>query len=231
MTERQEQILDALVREYVKTACPVSSQAIERKTKLGLSPATIRNEMADLTKEGYLAQPHTASGRMPTDKGYRIVVNKILESEEKISRAPAEISEPSANYIDFTRAITRHLAEHSVALVAAYILPLRLMWKEGWEDVLLAPEFAEHGFPTRFTQFLQDIEEHIAELDSAGAIRVYIGRENPFSRIGDFSVMIADIQFPDSYEGKIAMIGPKRMPYNKNIMLMQSLLDFLEERK
>src|SRR4030042_6643044 len=77
LTERQEKILDIALREYVATAQPVSSQELLKKHDFGVSPATIRNEMQKLTDKGYLLQPHTSAGRIPTDKGYRFFVNKL----------------------------------------------------------------------------------------------------------------------------------------------------------
>ncbi len=80
ITERQGEILNRIVKEYITLAEPVSSQLLEKKHKFGLSPATIRNEMQKLTDDGYLLQPHTSAGRVPTDKGYRFFVDKLLEN-------------------------------------------------------------------------------------------------------------------------------------------------------
>lgn len=74
MTNRQQNIINAVIREYVKISKPVSSKVLTRKYKLGLSPATIRNEMKELEKQGYLQQPHTSAGRIPTEKGYRFFI-------------------------------------------------------------------------------------------------------------------------------------------------------------
>lgn len=229
MTERQEQLLDILVREYVRTASPVSSQAIERKARLGVSSATIRNELHQLTKEGYLNQPHTAAGRIPTDKGYRFIVNKLIGTEGKKEAHDFGISPETEDTISFLQKVTRQLAEDSSSLVLSYIAAPELIWKEGWEDILRAPEFQDTGFSLRFIRFLEDIEMHIGELSSVTTVQIYIGGENSFSRVSDFSLMFADMRL-DNYEGKIAMIGPKRMSYNKNITLMQSLVEFLDQQ-
>lgn len=82
LTERQSRILDFVVSEYVDTAEPVGSQFIGRKYQIGVSPATIRNEMAELEAQGYLSQPHTSSGRVPTDKGYRFYVEWLMREEQ-----------------------------------------------------------------------------------------------------------------------------------------------------
>jgi len=81
LSERQSRILELVVREYVEAASPVGSQLIYRKHRLNASPATIRNEMADLEEHGYLSHPHTSSGRVPTEQGYRYYVETLMEEE------------------------------------------------------------------------------------------------------------------------------------------------------
>ncbi len=79
--QRHDMILDQIVRSYIDTAEPVGSRTISRHFDSGLSPASIRNVMADLEEEGYLKQPHTSAGRVPTDKGYRYWVDSLMEPE------------------------------------------------------------------------------------------------------------------------------------------------------
>lgn len=84
MQGRQQEILNLIIQEYIKTAEPVGSRFLVENYNLGVSPATVRNEMAELENEGYLFQLHTSAGRAPTDKGYRFFVNKIMvELSEK----------------------------------------------------------------------------------------------------------------------------------------------------
>ncbi len=78
LNDRKKLILQAIVDEYISSAEPVGSRAISKKNELGLSSATIRNEMADLEEMGYLIQPHTSAGRIPTDAGYRFYVNSLM---------------------------------------------------------------------------------------------------------------------------------------------------------
>ncbi len=77
LDDRKAAVLRAVVREYIETAQPVGSAHVARNTSLGVSPATVRNEMAVLEREGYLIQPHTSAGRVPTDKGYRFFVDHL----------------------------------------------------------------------------------------------------------------------------------------------------------
>ena len=82
MDERKRKVLQAIIQDYISTVEPVGSRTISRKYDLGVSPATIRNEMADLEEMGYIEQPHTSSGRIPSDKGYRFYVDCLMERKK-----------------------------------------------------------------------------------------------------------------------------------------------------
>ena len=81
LDERKMKILQAIVANYLETGEPVGSRTISKFTDLNLSSATIRNEMADLEELGYIIQPHTSAGRIPTDAGYRVYVDKVKKKE------------------------------------------------------------------------------------------------------------------------------------------------------
>lgn len=93
LTERKLKILQAIISDYVKTAEPVGSRTISKKYDLGISPATIRNEMADLEEMGYLTHPHTSAGRVPSDMAYRLYVNALMEKRELSKEEKLVISE------------------------------------------------------------------------------------------------------------------------------------------
>src|SRR5918997_4347771 len=78
LSDRERQVLEAVIRSYVETAEPAGSRTISRRFGLGVSPATIRNTMSDLEEKGYLFHPHTSAGRVPTDMAYRIYVNSLM---------------------------------------------------------------------------------------------------------------------------------------------------------
>ncbi len=88
LSSRRQRILCALIEEYVANACPVGSRTIAENHKLGVSPATIRNELSALEDEGYITQPHTSAGRIPTDAGYREFVDEILTDEGVAAHMP-----------------------------------------------------------------------------------------------------------------------------------------------
>ena len=92
LNERERQVLQALLFEYTVTAEPVGSRQLARKHALGLSPATIRNTMADLEETGFLVQPHTSAGRVPTDKAYRYYVDSLMGRSEMVARTRIDSS-------------------------------------------------------------------------------------------------------------------------------------------
>lgn len=83
LDERKKKILKAIIKTYLETGEPVGSRTISKYTDLGVSSATIRNEMSDLTELGYIVQPHTSAGRIPSDKGYRLYVDELMQEKEK----------------------------------------------------------------------------------------------------------------------------------------------------
>lgn len=110
LTERQLRILQAIITDYVKNAEPVGSRSIAKKYELGVSPATIRNEMADLEDLGYLTHPHTSAGRVPSDKAYRLYVNSLMSKPELSEQAKKAINERmQVNLAEFDETI-RHAA-------------------------------------------------------------------------------------------------------------------------
>ena len=82
LDKRKAYILATVVYEYIATAEPVGSQVLTQKYNLGISSATVRNEMAELEASGYLTQPHTSAGRIPSDAGYRTYVDQLMQPEE-----------------------------------------------------------------------------------------------------------------------------------------------------
>ena len=93
LSERKKKILRAVVESYVPTAEPVGSKAILELAGLNVSSATIRNDLADLTEEGYLEQPHTSAGRIPSPKGYRLYVNELMEEQRLSIEETRQINE------------------------------------------------------------------------------------------------------------------------------------------
>lgn len=114
LSERKLQILQAIITDYVQNAEPVGSRSIAKKYGLGVSPATIRNEMADLEEMGYLTHPHTSAGRVPSDKAYRLYVDDLMQKRNLTPQEKRIINDRlSANMNEFDATI-----QHAAALLS-----------------------------------------------------------------------------------------------------------------
>lgn len=235
ITERQKKILNIVVDEYISSAQPIGSEFLAKRYNFNVSPATLRNEMRGLTKNGYLFQPHTSAGRVPTDKGYRFFVDELLtaninEINLNLVRKVEEIGEFD-NHLKLIQRITKNLAENSSGLAISYLADEGLLWKEGWEGVLQEPEFKERDFREQFLKMAENLEKEFKGFlgEASDLPQIYIGKENPFSEDKNFSIIISDCRFPDDLPGLVAILGPKRMSYKKNIELINSLVKLLEK--
>src|SRR3989338_4061132 len=124
LTTRQIDILKNIIREYIDSAEPVGSETLEKKYDLGVSPATIRNEMAEMTKIGYLSKPHSYAGRIPTSKAIKFYINELMKEKEMSVAEEVEAKEKIWDLREgrerFLREATHELAQktHSLAVAA-----------------------------------------------------------------------------------------------------------------
>jgi len=234
LTDRQKSLLLTIIREYIDSAVPVSSKLIEKKYDFEVCPATIRNDMYKLAEEGFLFQPHISAGRVPTDRGYRFFVNQMLEREmsdsaEEIRNMEQLLEKERKDTVRLISNLTRFLATRSSGLAITHLLNRDFFWKEGWEQILNEPEFKEGEVLSEFTDFMRRFEKKIKGLEVNSSIRVYIGRENPFGRTRSFSFIVTKCRFPGREKATLSLIGPKRMPYQKNLSLMNSIIKLLND--
>lgn len=232
ITERQKSILETIVNEYIDSALPVSSQLVEKKYNFGVCSATIRNEMQKLTESGFLYQPYTSAGRVPTDKSYRFFVDNLfrkgLSKFENIFQIEEILEKEKKDFLKLTVCLSKFLVTTCSGLAAIHLFEKDFFWKEGWEEVLREPEFEEKDFISNFAELLKKFEVDIKRIDINSEIKVYIGKENPFTKSKDFSIILSKCHFPDKEEGIVSLLGPKRMTYEKNISLINSLTEMLE---
>ena len=237
ITERQTEILNRLIQEYIDSARPVSSQLLEKKYDFSICPAMIRIEMQKLTDQGFICQPHTSAGRVPTDKGYRFFVDNLLARrslgegglKKEISELEDIFQKAGKDIFKVASRLTKFLAEQSSNFTILNLLERDFFWKEGWEEILQEPEFEEKDSISHFTELLESFEENIENLKINSEIKVYIGKENPFSKNKDFSIIISKCHLPKKEEGILSILGPKRMAYDRNIGLINSLMKSLEK--
>ena len=230
MDSRLEQILGAIIREYTCNAEPVSSQLLCGKYDLGISPATIRSVMTILEKEGYLEQPHTSAGRIPTGKAYRYFVDNLGEARGKI------LSTKETEYIDGkmesskkeprekAKCVAEVISEMSDNLAIGGVVDTGEFYKIGMSSLFDMPEFHEYERARRIVAIMEEFDRQFDRILSRfldGEIEILIGRENPIRRIQDETVIATRFPLPGGYHGAAFMIGPIRMQYEKNIALMR----------
>lgn len=237
ITERQKSILDKIIQEYIDSAQPVSSQLLEKKHDFGIRPASIRIEMQKLTDRGFLSQPHTSAGRIPTDKGFRFFVDRLFEEEflefpdEKFLKEIQKIERQIEDSLKFSREVTKVLASLSSNLALSYLFNEKIFWKEGWQEIFAEPEFEDTECIKNFLEMIEDFEKRIEDFVFREDFlpKVYIGKELPILNSKDFSLVISQSQFPKKKKVTLAILGPKRMAYQKNISLINSLVKILAE--
>lgn len=238
ITERQKFILDKIIKEYIRLAEPVSSQFLERKYHLGIRPATVRLECKRLTDLGYLEKPHISAGRVPTDKGYRFFVDKFFEKnkssflEKKVLEKLSVLEKEIDDSLKFFSELTSFLADFSSSLALTYLSDEMVCLKEGWTKVLREPEFQDLNCAKEFATMIQKLERNIEEFLNRGKvskIKVFIGKESKIPSAENFSLILGEVVFPKQQRGALAILGPKRMHYLRNIKLMNSLVKFLEK--
>lgn len=335
LSERQVKILQAIIRNYLETGEPVGSRTISKYSDLNLSSATIRNEMADLEEMGYIIQPHTSAGRIPSDKGYRFYVDGLMndrvqeivdmkkdleEKSDKIEILLQYVAKLLATNTNYTSMVSKPHYKHkkikfiqltdvdknqilavvvmdgniiknklinvSDSLDKETILKLNIIMNtflQGLDiteiNIQVISKMKEQAgqYATLINQILDVISEVVAEVDNveiytSGAtnilkypelsdrekatellytfeekkqltqligdrlqeeeqrgIQVYIGDETPVESMKDCALVTATYEFEEGVYGKIGIVGPKRMDYEKVVSTLQNLMIQLDE--
>jgi heat-inducible transcriptional repressor len=335
LDDRKLKILQAIIRNYLESGEPVGSRTISKYTDLNLSSATIRNEMSDLEEMGYIIQPHTSAGRIPSDKGYRLYVDTMLEEKTQEIDSMKEQLEEKADKIElllqhvakllavntnYATMVTRPHYKHkkvkfiqlsevdetqllAVIVIEGNIVKNKLLtvkefldkemvlrlnilmntfltgldlteinmaviqkmkeqageyanlvgeilnaiaeavveeddyeiYTSGATNILKYPELSDREKASellytfeekkQLTQLINDT----AEDESERGIQVYIGAETPVESMKDCSLVTATYEIEEGVYGKIGIVGPKRMDYEKVVSTLQALMTELDE--
>lgn len=221
---RQGQLLNFIVKEYIDTAVPIGSSVLVSKCGLDISPATVRNEMAALEKQGYIYQPHTSAGRVPTEKGYKYFV-ETLEDELKIEidDEAGKRLEQAARSLDESTIVIKNLAKILADVTAETILvgfSAHDHYYTGIANFFRKPEFEDSQIAINLAEVVDDLDEALFEVfpTIAHEPKVLIGSENPFS--GDCSTILTNLEI-NGQISVIGILGLMRMDYEKNLALMK----------
>ncbi len=234
MTQRQLAILVAIIEQYAEVAVPVGSVTLAKL--FNVSSATIRSEMARLEDMGLLMQPHSSSGRIPTDAGYRLYVNGITESKDYSLPAPkkstrvleARIQPQLSGRADKAiRSAVDVLVELTQNLGLATIGDE--LYINGMGNLFSQPEFLEGRQAQSVASLLDNLEPWLREAAPNEPLNVFIGSENPIGKSSGASLIVSRFNSPYSDHSYIGVLGPTRQSYEKVMRLVRHAGKMLEE--
>lgn len=232
MTERQKQILFAIVEQYAEVAAPVGSSLLAKV--FGVSSATIRAEMAELERTGYITQPHTSAGRIPTDKGYRLYVNNLTADKDA-----SALSDRRAERALTARVGSGGMPERTIRNAVDTLVELthnlglatigNQLYMSGLSNLFGQPEFMQRGQVQQVAQLLDNLEPWLREAAPNKPLSVYIGSENPIGRSAGVSLIISRFRSPYSEHSYIGTLGPTRQSYREVMTFVRHAGEALEE--
>jgi len=219
MNDRQKQLLGLVVENYVTSAEPVGSKLLVDNSNLGVSGATIRNEMRSLEEKGFLTHPHTSAGRIPTEQGYQYYVEQVMKPKAVASKVKTELQEVLGVDSDITRQVKnvgKYVAENANNAVIIAINP-ESVYYTGISNLFSQPEFRDYAHVASFSTIFDQCEDRLDDLFdlvNKSEPTVLIGSHNPFGSA--CSMIVSQLE----NGGLFALMGPMRMDYDKNFALV-----------
>lgn len=221
LTQRQIDILRIIIKEYTETGGPVGSEIIEKKYKLGVSPATIRNEMVELSKKSYLKKTHFSSGRVPSAKGFRFYIKhlmkqKDLSTTDEVSYKNSIWDERQEMHSLLTQA-TKVLS-HKTGLLSLAVTNVGDVYYAGMANLLNQPEFFDLALSRNLFERLDEVSYWERILDDFGNLEeeiIYMLGEEDFRDpiYESCASVFGEFEGP-KIKGIIGVVGPKRMYYD-----------------
>jgi len=235
MKTRQKEILTSLIEEYIKKASPIGSEFLVKKYKLEFSSATVRNEMMDLEEKGFIFQPHTSAGRVPTEKGYKFYLREILtlqtlkdflKEDEKILLK--RLLKKKIGEKEILKKMAKIISEFSSSLIYVGFNKSEFFYT-GFLKLFLQPEFRDREFLYNISQIIDSFDEIIKDIFDKieEEIEILIGRENPFS---EECATIISTFFLRNQKIILGLLAPMRMNYKKNLSIFSYSLNLLKTK-
>jgi len=233
MDIRQQKILQAIIDSFIKSAMPVGSKYIREFYDFGVSPATIRNEMAALEKEGYIMQPHTSAGRVPTSRAYRMMVDQMKLQKQLIERVQQDMLKVRREYY---LKKTKEKLYDMVAVLAGVTNNISFatlpdkdrVFYVGISNLLKKPEFITQ--PEKASQVIEILENQLydilCDLDIKKEGAVYIGEENILPEFQSCSLLAVPYHYK-GFNGVMGILGSTRMDYPYNLAALRTAIQLL----
>lgn len=234
LTSRQIQILKVIIEEYIETALPVGSETLDKKYNLGVSPATIRNEMVKLTEKGFLKQPYTSAGRSPTPIALKYYVENLLKPKELSVAEEVAVKEKVWDHrheLDkLLREATSIIAKRTNALGLA-ITEEGDLYYAGAGNILKIPEFYDLAVAQRLFLMLEEFD-YWQKLFFGGSeeeeFRVIVGDELG-EQLASCGLVCAKFKIPGHGQGTIGVIGSNRLDYGYVIPVVKYISSLITE--
>ncbi len=234
LSDRQSQILKAIIQEYTETAEPVGSVTLEKKYNLGISPATIRNEMVALTKTGFLNQPHTSAGRTPTPMALKYYVRELIKEEDLSVADEVAVKEKVWDHRfetqKFLKELTRVLADKTKSLAIACTSEGDL-FHAGYANILNNPEFYDIDVAREVLSLIDEFGQLNTYFEKAvgeESVHILVGDDFDSSFFNDLSLVFANFK-TNNFKGSLGVIGPSRFHYPSIIPTIRYFSDLVTE--
>jgi len=231
---RQEEVLALIIRHYVETAEPVGSRYVAKN--LGLSSATIRNVMADLEELGFITHPHTSAGRIPTDKGYRYYIDSLMRLRDinpVTARSVRDEYRQAMRSLEDVLERTTHLISSITNYVGISLFSeYHKLYMDGASHIIEEPEFRDlkklHVI-LRSLEDKRDILDLLSDEFEDDRLMIHIGKENKLNYLSECSIVTRGYKNKGKVGGRVGVIGPKRMVYERVIPAVEFLADRVTE--
>ena len=219
LSERQRRLLKAIVEKYIDTGVPVGSEIIEKEAGLGVSPATIRNEMVSLTKLGLLTQSHTSSGRIPTSQGIKFYVNELMEARDMPVkdevRVKEELWQKRFEKDLLLKEATRTLADQTGVMSLA-ATQTGDVYVSGISNILDIPEFYDIDLTKGVLSLIGRfdlIDRIFLQFLSDAPIQIVLGDDLDIEYLTPVGFVFTQIKLGQNLPGSIGVVGPNRLNY------------------
>ena len=242
ITERQKQILFAIIEEYAEMAAPVGSVTLAKL--FDVSSATIRAEMARLEEAGLITHPHTSAGRIPTDAGYRFYVNSLTEQNENATFEPTKMlgsgtNTPNRNIHALeVRVNSQERTDYAIRSAVDMLAELtgnlgigtigEQLYLSGISRLFAQPEFMDNSRIQGVAELLDNLEPWLREARPGEPLNIFIGHENPIGKASGVSLIISKFRSPYSDSSYIGVLGPTRQNYAETMSLVRHAGNILE---
>lgn len=235
MDSRQAKLLEAIIDQFIQTALPVGSKRLLESAEFPFSSATIRTEMSFLEDEGFLLQPHTSAGRIPTVQGYQMYVQQFMKPSSHTKAVHAKFDQLKEQYFQNK---DRERVYEAVALLAHMInnvsfatVPHReRVYYVGLSHAMRQPEFQQDPrFVSGVVEVLEErLGQLLAKIDIDDKVRYYIGDTNLCDEFASCSMMLTSYRVRDQ-RGVLGILGPVRMDYAYNTAALEMVAGLLKD--